>query len=223
MLVVIVTAASCGRTAFRDSTDRPPVTPTPTATATPSTLTLIREKFDTGNAGLQAETIVVWNDNDSSPGSFEVYTTSGAGARGMSSTYDADNNAGTPQVNIPGGIEVNDASSNVTLTATFTLPALAGGDAYTGGQLTFWGGLRGTPTGNQTIDIFDMTASTALTGVFTPSLAGGSTPRNWTWNTMPVAFTSTNAGHSIQVRFHGSGSNAEGLELADITLTATLN
>ena len=80
---------------------------------------IFSENFDGSSSALENSIIVDWQD--STGGGFEVYSALGASARGMSSLYDHDNNPDTAKILIPGGLEVNDRSGDVFLTATFTL------------------------------------------------------------------------------------------------------
>lgn len=224
LFAVAAAAAACGRSAFDDGRPRgiatPPPTgsstlsPTPTATAT--AVTLIAEPFVA--VALDANPDVTWSDD--SGGGFELYDAAGAGARGMKGTYDADDDPNTAQVNLLGGLEVNDSTGNVLLTARFTLPAAPAGTVWSGGTMTLWAGNRGSPAGNQTIEVFDLTAGTTVTGVIDPTLPTGTAPREWIYNQIPVPFSNANAGHTIEVRFQGAGTSAEGLELTDLRVLA---
>ena len=64
---------------------------------------------------------VTWSDNDGSPAAFERYDTP-SDPRNVDDDYDHDDNAGTPQVDLAGGLEVNDDGGNMTLVGSFTLP-----------------------------------------------------------------------------------------------------
>jgi hypothetical protein len=233
-VVVAQAVAACGRNGISpDDAPGAPVfapslivseTPTPTPAPTPGTAVLVREKFSggggTGAGGLAAETNPVWTDNDS--GGFEVYGSNGAGARGMKDTYDQDNNAGTAQIKIPGGIEVNSNGPNTLLKATFTLPSLPPNLSYAGGTLRLWVGNRGSPGGSQTIQVFDTLPGTAIMAATAPVLPTGGTPRDWIFNSFNVPFSNANAGDKIEVRFQSSGNGGEGLELADVLLTVQI-
>lgn len=236
VLGVCLAGAACGRSAFDSPgpvgapTSGSPVisvtpiqspvqTGTPTAVVSPSPLTLIEESFTTA---LPTTGSIVWHDQDN-PLAFELYDSSGAASRGMSADF------GNPAVLLPGAIEINANVSNDLLTATFTLPALTGDDSYQGGTLTLWAGFRqGTPVAAaesaQTITLFDMTANHAIFGPTSPTVVVNPNPPSpWTLNTFPVPFVSAQAGHQLQLRFQGSGTSAEGMELTGLLLTATVN
>lgn len=90
-------------------------------------------------------------------GSTGIEASAGPGfatARGVSTTYDNDNNASTPNVNIPGGLEVN-ASAVSTLTITVTMPATLALASQT--QLTFWASVRANNAAGASVSIVDTT------------------------------------------------------------------
>jgi len=180
-------------------------------TAGGATIALIDEDFSGGSGALQASVSPVWADSDASA-SFEVYNSGGAGARGMSGNYDHDNNGGTPNIAIPGGIEVNDDAGNVLLTATLTLPGAFNPGS---GLMTFWAGSRGG-VGGQTIEILNVTDATTILPAFNPSTAS-----SWAYNSVPVPVAASDLGDQIEVRFQGNGNGGQGLQLADLDFTVT--
>lgn len=229
MAILAVFAAGCGRSGplldeespwpGRSPTATQSTTATPTPAPTP--VVLLDVKFDAGSGGLTGATGVTWADTTG--GGFEVYDSGGAGARGMSASYDHDGNLATAEVAIPGAVEVNDNGNDVRLTATLTLPILEAGDAYTGGGvMTFWAGMRGAPVGPQTIEVFDTTDGVTLTGALQASLPSGATPRPWVFNSMNVPFSGAQPGDTIAVRFQSSGNGAEGLQIAWFSLIAAV-
>lgn len=152
----------------------------------------------------------------SSVGPFETYNQTGANVRDMANTYDHDNNIGTAQILIPGGIEVNDNGSNVTVTATVTLPNNA-----SSGLLTFWAGSRGDVAGQQ-ISIFDITDSTMILAPTNVNINTVGNPNQWQFNSFTIPFTAANWGDTIAVRFIGNGNGAQGLQLTDLDFTVGL-
>lgn len=176
-----------------------------------ATINIFSEDFSGGSAALENSTTVTWADTSGgAPGvEFEVYNTSGAGVRGMSGTFDHDQNASTPQITLPGGLEVNDDLGNEILTATFVLnTAISSGQL---GSLTFFGGVRGGNSSGASIEIFNITQGTPLTGLLTPTLG----TFEWAYNEFNFASTAANIGDSIEFNWRGGGSNsANGQEIA---------
>lgn len=175
------------------------------------TLTLIDEDFSGGSGALQSSTNPVWSDDDASA-SFEVYNSGGAGPRGMQSTYDHDNNLGTPNINIPGGIEVNDDAGPITLTASLLLDEVGGM-----GDLSFFAGRRGSGGVAPTLSIFNVTTATDIL-LNEAILTNGNV---WTFNEYSFDLLGAQAGDTLEVRFFGGGNNsASGLQLTDVLLTS---
>ena len=173
---------------------------------------IFEEDFTGGSVALQNSQFVTWSDSDG--GGFEVYNANGAGARGMSGFYDHDNNPNTPDLALPGGLEVNDDSGNVFLTATFNLNSGLG--ANQSGFLTFYGGVRGGNSTGASIEIFNLTQNTSISGVLTPTLGAF----DWVYNEFSFASTAVNIGDQIQFRWQGGGnSSANGQEVALVSFS----
>ena len=172
---------------------------------------IFSEDFSGGSSALQNSTDVTWADT--SGGGFEVYTFASAGPRGMSGTYDHDNDASTAQVNIPGAIEVNDDIGNETLTASFTLDSVieVGQEAV----LSFFAGARNNAIG-ATVEILNLTQDTSLSGLFEPT----ATTIEWTFNSFSFDSAAASIGDVLQITWLGGGtSSATGLEVADVNFS----
>lgn len=178
---------------------------------------LIKENFSTGNsAAMSASTNPDWSDNDSSPNAFEVYNSGGAGVRGMSSTYDHDNNIGTANITIPGGVEVNHDGGLITLIASLPLPLVS---TSTPAILSFFAGTRTANGSLPTVTVFNVTDNVAI--LATSNITLNATRSIWTFNSFNVNFSPSDIGDTIQVRWFGGGSNgADGLQLTDINFFA---
>jgi hypothetical protein len=173
---------------------------------------IFAEDFSGGSSALKNSSIVTWADSDG--GGFEVYTSGGAGARGMSGMFDHDNNLSTANIALPGGIEVNDDRGNVLLTATFNLNSFI--DANQMGVLSFFGGVRGGNATGASVEIFNLTENTSLTGLLSPTLG----VRNWVYNEFRFASTAATIGDQIQFRWQGGGTNsANGQEIALVSFS----
>src|SRR4051794_20896452 len=86
--------------------------------ASAQVVNLIRDDFSDGAVG-PTPAAANWVNSSGAP---EVAAgTPFAIARGLATTYDHDNNAGTANINIPGGLEVN-VSAVSTQTITVTMP-----------------------------------------------------------------------------------------------------
>lgn len=173
---------------------------------------IFSEDFSGGSSSLTSSSSVTWADSDG--GGFEVYGTSSAGPRGMSGMYDHDNDLGTANIAIPGAIEVNDDSGNVLLTATFSLDSTI----YTNqmGILSYFGGVRGGNSTGASVEVFNLTQNTSLSGILTPTLGTG----NWVYNEFFFEFTAASIGEDLQIRWIGGGSNsANGQEVALVSLS----
>ena len=172
---------------------------------------IFSEDFSGGSSALQNSTDVTWSDT--SGGGFEVYTYTSAGPRGMSGTYDHDNDASTAQVNIPGAIEVNDDKGNETLTATFTLDSVIEAGQET--VLSFFAGARNNAIG-ATVEILNLTQGTSLSGLFEPT----TTTTEWTFNSFSFDSAAASIGDVLQITWLGGGTNsATGLEVADVNFS----
>jgi hypothetical protein len=172
-------------------------------------MTLFEEDF---SGGLAAKTNPTWTDDDNSPTDFELYGPGGAGVRDMDTAYDHDQNPNTPDIDIPGAIEVNDDGGDVTLTATLTVPDLNG---LFFGKLTFFAGVRNT--GSPTIEVYNVTDDRVV--LETADITINDNDNIWQFNSFSPVFQSSDIGDTLEVRwFAGAGtSSAEGLQLADVT------
>ena len=178
-------------------------------------ITLIDEEF-TGGAQPVNTAHVTWSD--STGGGFETYNSGGAGARTMPDNYDHDLDGDTPNVTIPGGIEVNDNAGAVTLTATVTMP-----DEFAPGSgvLTFFAGTRTATGPAPTITIVNTTDGTTVLATETVTI--NATVNTWEYNLDSGLFSTADIGDTIEVRWHGGpSSNGQGLQLCDIELTVSL-
>ncbi|MBI1370580.1 MAG: hypothetical protein GC162_18235 [Planctomycetes bacterium] len=152
---------------------------------------------------------------DTTGGTFELYNSSGAGARSVSSTYDHDNDAATTAINIRGGIEVNDSAGQVTLTAELTLPNSF--DVTQAGLLDFFASYRlpGSGQATPTVKIVNITDNRTILAATNITFNG--TASVWQYNSFNPLFLASDFGDTIQVQFFGGGSNgANGLELSDV-------
>ncbi|MFT5760851.1 MAG: hypothetical protein ACI9LM_005638 [Alteromonadaceae bacterium] len=173
---------------------------------------IFAEDFSGGSSALKSSPIVTWADSDG--GGFEVYGVNSASPRGMSGMYDHDNDASTANIAIPGAIEVNDDSGNVLLTATFSLDSSIKTNQM--GTLSFFGGVRGGNATGASVEIFNLTKSTSLSGILTPTLGA----KNWVYNEISFASTAASIGDDIQIRWKGGGSNsANGQEVALVSFS----
>lgn len=173
---------------------------------------IFAEDFSGGSRALEESETVNWADSDG--GGFEVYGTRSASPRGMSGLYDHDNDASTANIGIPGAIEVNDDRGNVLLTATFSLDSSI--NDHQTGILSFLGGVRGKNSTGASVEIFNLTKSTSLSGILKPTLGGG----NWIYNEISFASTAASVGDDIQIRWTGGGTNsANGQEVALVSFS----
>jgi hypothetical protein len=173
---------------------------------------IFAEDFSGGNQSLKNSSIVTWADSDG--GGFEVYGTTSSGPRGMSGMYDHDNDPSTPNIPIPGAIEVNDDSGDVRLTATFSLDSIINNHHM--GVLSFFGGVRGGNAKGASVEIFNLTKNTSLSGILAPTLGA----RDWVYNEFIFALTAASVGDDIQIRWTGGGTNsANGQEVALVSFS----
>jgi hypothetical protein len=176
-------------------------------------LLLIDDLFD---GPLETSAAVSPHWFDSTGGAFEVYPAGGATQRGLSTTYDHDANGSTPQVTIPGAIEVNDSAGGVTLTAAFTLPNSV--DTTEQATLRFFAAYRGYnasfPIPNVSlVNVTDNRIALAASNVVFNANKGV-----WQANTRLISLLASDLGDSFQIRFYGGGSdNNNGLELTDVS------
>lgn len=206
--------------------------------------TLIDENFSSGSAsslvwtsnaaGVSNGQQWTWSSPDASTtvSSTEVWTgAGGASARGLATTYDDDQNGGTPNVTIPGGFEVmstftiaNPDRIRVAVQVTLPTDLLASFD----GTLTFFAANRISSSlgGNEPrVSVFNVTDNhdiLALTGITYP---GGNS--NWNFKSIALSLIAADAGDVIEVRFQeaitgGGGGGARGLEIADVNLAVTV-
>ena len=186
--------------------------------AASQTYSLLDEEF-TGGAQPTNTSFVTWSDSDG--GSFETYNSGGAGPRDMNSSYDHDQDGGTADITIPGGIEVNDdaGAGQVTLTATLDLSSLAG-HSFTDSTLSFFAGTRGATNPPTTVEILNLTDSTTVLAA--TAITINANDNIWEYNELTGLLGDDDAGDTIQINWFGSGTNsASGLQLADIELTAS--
>lgn len=172
---------------------------------------IFSEDFSGGSTSLKNSSTVKWTDT--SGGGFEVYKSTGANARKMSSTYDHDNDATTAQVKIPGAIEVNDDKGNETLSATFTFDSVINDtQAF---LLTFFSGVRSNATGSS-VEVYNVSQGISLSGLLVPVLNGA----EWVYNSFSFDGATTVTGDTLQISWIGGGTNsANGLEVADVKLS----
>lgn len=176
-------------------------------------VTIIDEEFTNG-AEPTNTSFVTWSHN--AAGGFETYASGGAGPRDMNNNYDHDQNSGTPNVTIPGGIELNTNTGGVTLTAAMTL-TLPAGTFPDGDLLTFYAGVR-SGNGIPTITILNITDSTTI--LPTTNIAINSDDNIWEYNSFTNLFSASDVGDTINIQWFASGSNsASGLQMADVELT----
>jgi len=175
-------------------------------------VTLIDEEFPGGRAPVNTAH-VSWSD--STGGGYETYNSGGAGVRDMNSVYDHDQDGGTADVTIPGGIELNDTAGPVTLTATVTMPTEFNPGS---GVLTFHAGeRRGTGT-DPTLTVVNTTDGTTVLPV--GSIAINANDNIWEYTAHTGFFSASDAGDTVEVRWFGGGSGgADGLQLCDIELS----
>src|SRR3954469_17628632 len=108
------------------------------ATATAAPVNLIRDDFSDGAVG-PTPAAANWVNSSGAP---EVAAGIGfAVARGLSTTYDHDNNGATANINIPGGLEVN-VSAVSTQTITVAMPFSFDAPPNNFALLTFWAAVR---------------------------------------------------------------------------------
>ena len=173
---------------------------------------IFAEDFSGGNNSLKNSSIVTWEDSDG--GGFEVYGTTSSGPRGMSGMYDHDNDVSTPNIPILGAIEINDDRGDVLLTATFSLDSIIDNNHM--GVLSFFGGVRGGNATGASVEIFNLTKNTSLTGILAPVLGAG----KWVYNEFTFAPTAASIGDDIQIRWTGGGTNsANGQEVALVSFS----
>ncbi|WP_032097180.1 MULTISPECIES: hypothetical protein [unclassified Alteromonas] len=155
-----------------------------------------------------------WSDSDNSNG-LEYYQASGSGARGMNGFYDHDNNPLTPDVNILGALEVNDDAGSVTLLSEiFTVNQEV--NYWETGKLTFYSGIRQNNADGAFVELTNLTRNMSLTGQLIPEFNG----RTWQFNSFEFGWGQTQLGDDLQLTFQGGGSSsANGLQVADITIT----
>lgn len=173
---------------------------------------IFEEDFSGGSRALSNSSTVTWADSDG--GGFEVYGARSSSPRGMSGTYDHDNDASTANIAIPGAIEVNDDAGDVLLTATFNLDVSINANQMS--VLSFLGGVRGNNATGASVEVFNMTQNTSLSGVLIPTLGKG----DWVHNEFSFVSTAANAGDDIQIRWTGGGTNsANGQEVALVSFS----
>ncbi|QNN21075.1 hypothetical protein HED60_01915 [Planctomycetales bacterium ZRK34] len=176
-------------------------------------LLLVDEPFD---GPLETSTSVSPHWFDTTGGGFEVYPSGGASQRVLSTTYDHDANGSTPQVTIPGAIEVNDSAGTVTLTAEFTLPNNV--DTEQTGLLKFFAAYRGYNAifPNPTVSLTNVTDSRTVLAA--SNVIFNADKGIWQINTRQISLLAGDLGDTFRLNFYGGGSdNNNGLELTDVT------
>jgi hypothetical protein len=194
------------------------------AAAPATAAVLIREDFSDGALGPTPDASA-WNN----PSGHEFGATSSfANDRHLALTYDHDNNAGTDEVPIPGGYEINGYVPSATLPATLTIMATLPSSLDTSdlARLTFWAtGRDGVQTAaNSSVSIKDVTDNVVVlpptTPTLNPFLTGDGRPK-WQYNEFTFPQLDTYAGDTFEVAFNGGGTNgATGLVMTDLTFTA---
>lgn len=176
---------------------------------------IFQEDFSGGSPSL-----IGWSDNDATPTSFEIYGAGAATPHGVSSTYDHDNNPLTPEITIPAGLEVNDQTSQVTLTsANFSLTETLTSNNF--GRLTYFAGVRRNNSLGAFVEVFNVTQNFSLTGEITDIVFNSGT---WTYNSFDFLWGSSVTGDQLQIRWYGGGdTSANGQQIADVKLFNELN
>lgn len=152
-----------------------------------------------------------WTTTDVS-GNFELYNSpAGFTARAMSQTYGGA--SGIPGgTTVPGGQEILNQDSAVTVTLSVDLPSNLGAE----GLFTFWAGQRisgGFGGFLQQIEIVNITDNKTFVSPETVNFANG----NWLFNSYELDFAPSDRGDTLEFRFSESAGNAaRGLQLADI-------
>lgn len=156
----------------------------------------------------------------------EMWTgTGGASARGLTTTYDHDQNSGTANINIPGGFEVMSTFTSdgfpdtIQVAVQVTLPANLDYDAA--GLLTFFTENRiasGFGGNTPRYAIYNVTDARDITPLTSPNQPTG----DWNFQSVPVNFIAADAGDVIEIRFResitsGGNGGARGLQIADVS------
>ena len=186
--------------------------------ATP--IVLIDEEFTNG-AQPTDNSIVTWTHSDPSSVIFETYKAAKADEREMSNTYDDDQDANTPEIDIPGGLEVNVNTVDtgpMTLTAILELPADLGNNHV--GYMTLFAGRRQPSRGDAgTMKITNGTGNITYFPETQLSVeTEGSEPYDWVFNEFAIIdLSGASGGDELKVIWYGGGTNGgDGLQLADI-------
>jgi hypothetical protein len=179
--------------------------------------TLIDDDFSDGAVG-PIPAAANWVN---SSGPAEVGAGTGfATARALATTYDHDNNAGTANINIPGGLEVN-VSAVSTQTITVTMPVSFDAAPSNLANLSFWAAVRANNATGASVSIVDTTDAVTVLPATTPTFAATNT--NWQFNSFTFPLLGSYAGDNFNVVFNGGGSNGvNGLELTDITFAVNV-
>src|SRR5215212_7183024 len=169
--------------------------------ASAAPLNLIRDDFSDGAVG-PTPAAGNWVNSTGAP---EVAAGTGFGtARAVATTYDHDNNAGTANINIPGGLEVN-VSAVSTQTITVTMPVSFDAAPNNGATLTFWAAVRANNATGASVSIVDTTDAVTVLPATTPTFAATNT--NWQFNSFGFPLLPSYAGDTFNVIFTGGGSN----------------
>lgn len=154
--------------------------------------------------------------------------TTGASVRGLTTTYDHDQNGGTPNINIAGGFEVMSAFTSDgfpdTIRVGIQIQLSAQLDDSVDGLLTFFteNRISGSSGGNAPrYSIYNITDNREIIALTAPSQPTSA----WNFQSVAVDFIAADAGDVIEIRFQdsitsGTGGGARGLEIADVTFTA---
>ena len=185
-------------------------------------IVLIDEEFTDG-ANPTNNDIVTWTDSDPDT-NFETYEADKADEREMSNTYDDDQDASTPEVPIPGGLEVNVNTGNsihigvMTLTATLKLPDDLGNNHV--GRMTLFAGRRQPDQGVPgTMRIINVTRDiTYFPATQLSVVTSGDPLYPWVFNEFDgIDLSGASGGDEVKVIWYGGGTNGgDGLQLADI-------
>jgi len=193
-----------------------------TARTSAAPVLLIDEQFD-ADLVTNTSSSPHWYDDEASSTSFEQYSfsnpTGSASARGLATTYDHDQSGSTAPIDIPGGLEVNDDTGQVTLTAQFTLPTDI--DVTETGSLRFFAAQRNHSTGHDTPTVSLVNLTDART-IHTANVVFVGDRTTWQINTASITWLASDLGDEIALSFYGGGTeNNDGLQLVDLTLQST--
>jgi len=156
----------------------------------------------------------------------------GASARGLNSSYDHDQNNGTPNITIPGGFEVmsdpNTPTGTVRVALQFTLPSYTTFLGTNNGELSFFaanrisGGLGGNAP---RVGLYNLTDDREILPLTALNYPGGNS--NWNFKLYDLDFLESDLGDLLELRFQdsvtsGGGIGARGLQVADVQLFVSI-